>query len=104
MRHEPKNRFASARSNKLVRTVISVPPRYNHLPLSAKSADKLNEVKITAVPSNAVIIMLGLISITVARSGPIPKPEKIDINTVTNQYILATILSSETKRMLSFGE
>lgn len=67
--------FANDRSSKLVRRVISVPPKYNHLPLSAKIADKLNEPKITTVPINAVTIMLGLIAITVSSSGPIPKPE-----------------------------
>jgi hypothetical protein len=52
-----------------------MPPRNNHLPLSAKIADKVNEPKITAVPSKAVIIILGFTSIATSRSGPNPTPE-----------------------------
>lgn len=81
IRSEPRNKLARDINMRTDRNDIRVPPRYSHFPRSANMAERLNDTNINVEAKNAVGIILGSTWITYSKSGPIPKPETIIINT-----------------------
>lgn len=66
--------LAKLKSIKVLSIVNSVPPKYNHDPLSESIEQTVKDTKTTEVPMKAVTIMLGSTIITCSSSGPIPTP------------------------------
>ncbi len=66
--------FANDSPTSTVRKVSRVPPKYSHRPRLAVSEAIEKQVKMAAVPSRAVTIMLGLIEMAKSINDPRPRP------------------------------